>query len=234
MILSAHGMSGRTAEQIPDQVGPYGGRHRRQQRPRAGHGARARPRRAPRVVATARSSRQGARPAADRDRRTQRAPRSSSAMLDLADLELGSRVRAGGRAPTIPRIDLLVNNAGVMMPPRARDRDGFELQFGTNHLGPLRAHRPAARRARRPATAPRVVTVSSLEHRPGQDRLRRPRLGARLLAARRLPALEVRERRLRPRARPSPACRRPAGDQRARPPRLLRHEPADARGRPAR
>ena len=53
--------------------------------------------------------------------------------LDLADLdqvrEAAAVVRAG------PRIDVLVNNAGVMIPPRSLTAQGFELQFGVNHLG---------------------------------------------------------------------------------------------------
>lgn len=61
------------------------------------------------------------------------------------------------------RLDLLCNNAGVMMPPVGRTADGFESQFGTNHLGhfaltgqllPLLRDTPAAR----------VVSVSSLAH----------------------------------------------------------------------
>ena len=81
-------------------------------------------------------------------------------MVDLGSLAsiavFGTRLRAAGTP-----IDILVNNAGVMTPPtRKTTSDGFELQFGTNHLGhfaltgvllPLLA---AAR-------APRVVTVSS-------------------------------------------------------------------------
>jgi protochlorophyllide reductase len=54
--------------------------------------------------------------------------------LDLADL---ASVRAA-TAALVERygaLDLLINNAGVMAPPRALTRDGFELQFGTNHLG---------------------------------------------------------------------------------------------------
>ncbi|CAK6696941.1 oxidoreductase [Synechococcus sp. CBW1107] len=54
--------------------------------------------------------------------------------LDLADL---ASVRAGARwmQEQYGRLDLLLNNAGVMGPPRQLTRDGFELQFGTNHLG---------------------------------------------------------------------------------------------------
>ena len=54
-------------------------------------------------------------------------------------LDLGSlaSVRAAGAelAAAYPRIDLLINNAGVMYPPKQTTADGFELQFGTNHLG---------------------------------------------------------------------------------------------------
>jgi NAD(P)-dependent dehydrogenase (short-subunit alcohol dehydrogenase family) len=51
--------------------------------------------------------------------------------LDLASLESVREFAAGWEG----EIDLLVNNAGVMVPPLTRTADGFELQFGTNHLG---------------------------------------------------------------------------------------------------
>lgn len=54
--------------------------------------------------------------------------------LDLADLE-SVRRGAATAAERLPRIDLLVNNAGVMACPLTRTADGFELQLGTNHLG---------------------------------------------------------------------------------------------------
>ena len=54
--------------------------------------------------------------------------------LDLADLD--SVVRAAATvAERFGRLDLLLNNAGVMAPPRQLTRQGFELQFGVNHLG---------------------------------------------------------------------------------------------------
>ena len=54
--------------------------------------------------------------------------------LDLADLA-SVRDFAARVAAERPRIDLLINNAGVMAPPRSETADGFELQLGTNHLG---------------------------------------------------------------------------------------------------
>lgn len=54
--------------------------------------------------------------------------------LDLADLD-SVRRGADAIAQRLPRIDLLINNAGVMAPPLTRTKQGFELQLGTNHLG---------------------------------------------------------------------------------------------------
>ena len=64
-------------------------------------------------------------------------------------------------------LDLLINNAGVMAPPRRETTDGFELQFGTNHLGhfALTGLLIEAMEGREDA---RVVTVSSGAHRMGQ------------------------------------------------------------------
>jgi NAD(P)-dependent dehydrogenase (short-subunit alcohol dehydrogenase family) len=89
------------------------------------------------------------------------------AMLDLASLAsiraFAASMLANGRP-----VDLLINNAGVMdLPTRRLTEDGFELQFGTNHLShfaltglllPLLCK----------AQAPRVVNVSSLAHRGGK------------------------------------------------------------------
>lgn len=81
--------------------------------------------------------------------------------LDLSSLKsvaaLGEELTAEGRP-----IDILINNAGVMTPPQRQEtRDGFELQFGTNHLGhfALTGHLLPLLRA---AKHPRVVTVSSI------------------------------------------------------------------------
>ncbi|MDN5775161.1 MAG: oxidoreductase [Brevibacterium sp.] len=78
--------------------------------------------------------------------------------LDLADL---SSVRAFADQFTDP-IDILINNAGIMVPPLGRTADGFELQFGTNHLGPF-----ALTNLLLPQIRDRVVTVSSIGHRSG-------------------------------------------------------------------
>ncbi len=60
--------------------------------------------------------------------------RASLAVLDLSDLGSVAAFAAKFTASN-ERLDLLVNNAGVMIPPLGRTRQGFELQFGTNHLG---------------------------------------------------------------------------------------------------
>ena len=79
--------------------------------------------------------------------------------LDLADL---ASVRAFASAWD-GDIDLLINNAGVMIPPLSRTADGFELQFGTNHLG----HFALTNLLLEHVTG-RVVTVSSTAHRAGK------------------------------------------------------------------
>ncbi len=87
--------------------------------------------------------------------------------LDLASLV--SVARAATRiAASAPRIDLLINNAGVMaIPDRHETEDGFEMQMGANYIGHfaltmrLLPNLLAAR-------SPRVVTVSSLAHRSGK------------------------------------------------------------------
>ncbi|MCW2907614.1 MAG: short-chain dehydrogenase/reductase, partial [Actinomycetia bacterium] len=85
--------------------------------------------------------------------------------LDLASLD-SIRAGAGELRARHPRIDLLVNNAGVMLTPRQTTRDGFELQFGTNHLGHF-ALTGLLLEQMLPVPGSRVVTVSSLVHRIG-------------------------------------------------------------------
>ncbi|MEU7628516.1 SDR family NAD(P)-dependent oxidoreductase [Nocardia sp. NPDC049220] len=83
--------------------------------------------------------------------------------LDLTSLESVRNAAEQLRA-AYSTIDLLVNNAGVMYPPRQTTRDGFELQFGTNHLGHFAL---TGLLLDRMLSVPgsRVVTVSSVGHR---------------------------------------------------------------------
>jgi NAD(P)-dependent dehydrogenase (short-subunit alcohol dehydrogenase family) len=83
--------------------------------------------------------------------------------LDLTSLE-SIRAAAAELRATHPRIDLLINNAGVMFPPKLSTRDGFELQFGTNHLGHF-ALTGLLLEQMLPVPGSRVVTLSSLAHR---------------------------------------------------------------------
>ncbi len=92
----------------------------------------------------------------------------SSAVFDLADLP-SVRAGAAGIVEAHPVIHLLVNNAGVMFTPEGRTAQGFETQFGTNHLGHfvLTNHLMGALRAGTPS---RVVNLSSAGHHSGQIR----------------------------------------------------------------
>lgn len=77
--------------------------------------------------------------------------------LDLANL---ASVRAF--ADTVDKVDVLINNAGIMMVPYGKTVDGFESQIGTNHLGHF-----ALTNLLLPKISDRVVTVSSFMHRFG-------------------------------------------------------------------
>ena len=61
------------------------------------------------------------------------------ASLEIVELDLGSLESVRGAAAAIaaahPAIDILINNAGLMAMPERRTADGFEMQFGVNHLG---------------------------------------------------------------------------------------------------
>src|SRR5699024_11896244 len=93
--------------------------------------------------------------------------------LDVVERDLADAAGVADAAKRVrgahPALNLLLNNAGVMYPPLRRTADGFELQFGVNHLGhfllttSLRAALEAG--AERVGAPSRVVTVSSDAHR---------------------------------------------------------------------
>jgi NAD(P)-dependent dehydrogenase (short-subunit alcohol dehydrogenase family) len=89
-----------------------------------------------------------------------------TAELDLASLE-SVRTAAADLTARFPRLDLLINNAGVMMPPYGLTKDGYELQFGTNHLGHF-ALTGLLMDSLLAVPGSRVVTVSSNGHRAGR------------------------------------------------------------------
>lgn len=87
-------------------------------------------------------------------------------LLDLADLQsikdFSERMHMNHQ-----HLDLLINNAGVMIPPKSTTKDGFELQFGTNHLGhfALTGHLLPLLEA---APKARVITMASIAHKSGK------------------------------------------------------------------
>ena len=151
--------------------------------------------------------------------------------IDLADLASVAEFADGLIADGTP-VDVLINNAGVMAPPtRMITADGFELQFGSNFLGPF-----ALTMRLLPlvlaAPAPRVVTMSSGVASYGRIRFDdlqwkrgyRPNLAyAQSKLADLMLTLHLADLAVRPRLEP---------DEQRRPPRVHPHQPADGRGQP--
>ena len=211
----------------PRADGPHVRDHRRQQRDRARHREGARRQRA-RVVLAVRDTAKGEQVASEI------AGDTEVRRLDLADLA-SVRAFAADQQP----FDVLINNAGVMNTPLGRTADGFELQFGTNHLGHF-----ALTNLLLPRITDRVVVDRLRRASLRQARLRRPQLRARLPPPPRLRPDEAREPALRVRAAPPPERGGLADQGRLRTPRPDRDEPpeadgqsgggrADRRGRPA-
>ncbi|WP_314221539.1 oxidoreductase [Streptomyces zaehneri] len=156
-------MSGWSAHDIPDQ----GGRTAVVTGANSGLGyvtARELARKGARVVLACRSETRG-RQAVRRLREEVPGAEAELRRLDLGDL---ASVREFADALPYDRLDLLVNNAGVMAMPYGTTADGFETQFGVNHLGHFALTGlllPALLAAPdRPPGSTRIVTVSSMVH----------------------------------------------------------------------
>jgi NAD(P)-dependent dehydrogenase (short-subunit alcohol dehydrogenase family) len=85
--------------------------------------------------------------------------------IDLADLD--SVREAAAVVAKEERLDILINNAGIMMPPFELTQDGFESQFGVNHLGPFALTGLLLEKLRANPGA-RVVSTSSIAHKRGK------------------------------------------------------------------
>jgi NAD(P)-dependent dehydrogenase (short-subunit alcohol dehydrogenase family) len=118
------------------------------------------------VLVTGRNTGKG-RVALERIKRALPSAKVRFEMLDLASLD-SVRAFAAQMVANGQPLDLLINNAGVMdLPGRRLTEDGFEMQFGTNHLSHF-ALTGLLLSVLRSADAPRVVNVSSLAHRGGK------------------------------------------------------------------
>jgi len=150
-----------STEQIPDQsgrtavvTGANSGLGRVTARELARRGAR--------VIMAVRSTEKGEAAAAEIR------VHAPDAKLDVRALDLSSleSIRDFAGALDDHAVDLLINNAGIMMTPQQTTHDGHELQFGTNHLGHF-ALTGLLIEAVQKATGGRVVTLSSIEHKSG-------------------------------------------------------------------
>ena len=94
----------------------------------------------------------------------------SKADVVIVELDLGSLVSIQKAAQQINqelRLDILINNAGIMVPPLAFTQDGFESQFGVNHLGPFVLTSLLLNKIRATTDA-RIVSTASIAHRKGK------------------------------------------------------------------
>jgi len=89
------------------------------------------------------------------------------AKLELRELDLADLDSVREFAASVDELDVLINNAGVMMPPHGRTRQGYELQFGVNHLGHFALTGLLLDRLARSEDG-RVVTVTSNLHKRGR------------------------------------------------------------------
>ncbi|MEE6169419.1 MULTISPECIES: oxidoreductase [unclassified Mycolicibacterium] len=87
------------------------------------------------------------------------AAQTMSGNVEVRKLDLQSLASVREFADTVERVDVLINNAGIMAVPLSRTAEGFESQIGTNHLGHF-----ALTNLLLPKITDRVVTVSSLMH----------------------------------------------------------------------
>jgi NAD(P)-dependent dehydrogenase (short-subunit alcohol dehydrogenase family) len=94
-------------------------------------------------------------------------PDADLAFLPLDQADLDSVRTAAELAAKEPRIDVLINNAGVMIPPLMRTKQGFELQFGVNHLGCFVLTALMLPKLTKTQAA-RVVVTASTSHRQGR------------------------------------------------------------------
>src|SRR5690606_36135625 len=85
--------------------------------------------------------------------------------LDVADLS-SVRAFADGILRDFTKLDVLINNAGVMIPPYSKTKDGFEMQFGSNHLGHF-ALTALLLLLLNKTPHSRIVTIGSLAHNRG-------------------------------------------------------------------
>tara|TARA_R110001592_G_scaffold337300_1_gene623620 strand:- start:237822 stop:238736 length:915 start_codon:yes stop_codon:yes gene_type:complete len=94
-------------------------------------------------------------------------PNADVAIVELDLGNLASVKKAAAVVAREPQLDILINNAGIMIPPYELTKDGFESQFGVNHLGPFALTGLLLDKLRENPHA-RIVSTSSIAHKRGK------------------------------------------------------------------